>query len=141
MDDQILDKIDQLSEEGNAYCDEENFREAIRAWTEALNLIPSPQNVHAESLWLEASIGDAYFLEDDFENALPHFENAKGNIIENAYENPFIMLRLGQCYLETANTESAQEYLLRAYMMEGKEIFEEESPKYFNFLADNVELD
>jgi len=26
-------------------------------------------------------------------------------------------------------------------MMEGKEIFEEESPKYFNFLADNVELD
>lgn len=141
MDDQTLDKIDQLSEEGNSYCDEENFREAIRVWTEALNLIPSPQNVHAESLWLEASIGDAYFLEDDFENALTHFENAKSNIIENAYENPFIMLRLGQCYLETANTESAQEYLLRAYMMEGKEIFEEESPDYFNFLADNVELD
>ncbi|MDF2516959.1 MAG: hypothetical protein K0R59_2255 [Sphingobacterium sp.] len=141
MDDQTLDKIDQLSEEGNAYCDEENFPEAIRVWTEALNLVPAPQNVHSESLWLEASIGDAYFLQDDFENALLHFENAKGNIIENAYENPFIMLRLGQCYLETANTESAQEYLLRAYMMEGKEIFEEESPNYFNFLADNVELD
>lgn len=141
MDDKILDRIDQLSEEGNAYCDEEKYSEAIRVWSEALLLIPQPQHVHAESLWLEASIGDAYFLEDDFENALTHFENAKRNIIENAYENPFIMLRLGQCFLEAQNHESAQEYLLRAYMMEGKEIFEEESPKYFDFLADHITLD
>lgn len=141
MDDQTLDRIDQLSEEGNAYCDEENYDQAIRVWSEALALIPKPQHVHVESLWLEASIGDAYFLQDDFENALPHFENAKNNIIENAYENPFIMLRLGQCYLESINTEAAQEYLLRAYMMEGKDIFEDESPKYFTFLSNTIDLD
>jgi len=141
MDDQILDKIDQLSEDGNAFCDQGNYQEAIRIWNEALNLIPQPRHLHAESLWLEASIGDAFFLQGDFQNALQHFENAKRNIIENAYENPFIMLRLGQCYLESADTEAAQEYLLRAYMMEEKEIFEEEPPKYFDFLADNIDLD
>jgi hypothetical protein len=51
------------------------------------------------------------------------------------------MLRLGQCYLEDNNTELAQEYLLRAYMMEGRDIFEEESPKYLKFLGDNIDLD
>ncbi len=78
---------------------------------------------------------------DDFRNALSHFEKAKQNIIENAYENPFIMLRLGQCYLEDNNSESAQEYLLRAYMMEGRDIFDDESPKYLKFLDDNIDLD
>lgn len=141
MDDQTLDRIDQLSEEGNIQCDEGNYQAAIRVWTEALDLVPSPQHVHAESLWLEASIGDAFFLLDDFDNALFHFEKAKQNIIENAYENPFIMLRLGQCYLEDNNSESAQEYLLRAYMMEGRDIFEDESPKYLKFLDDNIDLD
>ncbi len=74
MDDQTLDRIDQLSEEGNIQCDEGNYQEAIRVWTEALDLVPSPQNVHAESLWLEASIGDAFFLMDDFRNALSHLK-------------------------------------------------------------------
>lgn len=141
MDDQTLDRIDQLSEEGNIQCDEGNYQEAIQLWTEALDLVPTPQNVHAESLWLEASIGDAFFLLDDFTNALSHFEKAKHNIIENAYENPFIMLRLGQCYLEDNNSELAQEYLLRAYMMEGRDIFEDESPKYLTFIGNNIDLD
>lgn len=50
----------------------------------------------------------------------------------------FILLRLGQCFLETNNTEQAKEFLLRTYMIEGKAIFEEENEKYFQFLKANI---
>jgi tetratricopeptide (TPR) repeat protein len=140
LSNEICDKIEELSEQGNEYIDEENYTEAIKVWTQALSLIPKPQNVYAESQWLETSIGDAYFLSQNFVKALEHFQNAKNNIEENAYENPFIMLRLGQTLFENQQTEEAKEYLLRAYMFEGEEIFENDDEKYFDFLKQNVEL-
>ncbi|MNE84689.1 hypothetical protein D3C80_1816200 [compost metagenome] len=72
--------------------------------------------------------------------AMPHFLNAKNNLQENAYANPFIMLRVGQLYFEEDNLEQAKEYLLRAYMLDGAEIFEGSKEKYFEFLKENVKL-
>lgn len=140
LSDEICDQIEELSEQGNEYIDHENYDEAIKTWKQALSLIPNPQNIYAETQWLETSIGDAYFLSGNHQNALKHFQNAKNNIEKNAYENPFIMLRLGQSLLENQQKEKAKEYLLRAYMFEGKEIFEDDDEKYFNFLKQNVEL-
>jgi len=140
LSDAISDQIEALSEEGNEFFDDEEYENAINIWKKALALIPQPQNTFAESLWLETSIGDAYFMLGDHENAMPYFLNAKGNIEENAYENPFIMLRVGQLYFEAGDFENAKEYLLRAYMFEGKEIFEGSKEKYFEFLQENVEL-
>ena len=37
---------------------------------------------------------------------------------------------MGQCYYELGNYGSAKGYLLKAYMVEGKEIFEGEDDKY-----------
>lgn len=136
----ISEKIDALSEEGNELFDEEKFAEAIAVWEKALSLVPEPQQFYSESNWLETSIGDAYFALNDFNTALTHFENAKGNIAESGYDNPFVCLRLGQCYWETQDFANAKEFLLRAYMFEGEEIFEDENPKYFAFLKENVDL-
>ena len=141
LTDEICEQIEDLSEQGNEYAENENYDDAINVWKQALSLIPNPQNSYSESLWLETSIGDAYFQLENYLEALEHFLNAKNNIEENAYENPFIMLRLGQTLLENQQKEEAKEYLLRAYMLEGKEIFEEEDEKYFNFLKQNVELE
>lgn len=140
LTEEICDKIEELSEQGNEYMDEENYSDAIKVWKQALSLIPNPQNVYSESQWLETSIGDAYFLSENYTNALAHFQNAKNNLEENAFENPFIMLRLGQTLLENQQIEEAKEFLLRAYMFEGEEIFESEDEKYFNFLKQNVDL-
>ena len=140
LTDEICEQIEVLSEEGNDYAENEDYNEAIIVWKQALALIPDPQNSYSESQWLEASIGDAYFLLGDFQKALEHFWNAKSNIEENGYENPFIMLRLGQTLLENQEEEEAKEYLLRAYMLEGEEIFEEDDEKYFDFLKQNVAL-
>lgn len=134
------EQIDELSEKGSEYFEEENYTEAIKVWQRALSIIPDPQNAYAESLWLETSIGDAYFLLVDYKKALAHLQNAKSNIETNAYENPFIMLRLGQALFENNLNEDAKEYLLRAYMVEGEEIFQSEDDKYFDFLKRNVQL-
>ena len=140
LSDEVSDQIEELSENGNEHFDDEKYDDAIKIWKEALSLIPNPQNSYSESLWLETSIGDAYFMFGDYNKSLEHFQNAKSNTEENAYENPFIMLRLGQNLLENNQNEEAKEYLLRAYMFEGEEIFENDDTKYFEFLKQNVEL-
>ena len=61
------------------------------------------------------------------------------------YGNPFVMLRLGECCLEIGDEKNAIEYLLRAYMFEGREIFEpdedgnDDGKKYFDYLRTHVE--
>lgn len=140
LTEEVLDRINELSELGNDHIDEEEFDSAVDAWEEALSLIPEPQNHYLESVWLNASVGDAYFLQDDFATALTFFLTAKSNVEENVYSNPFIMLRLGECYLELADEEKAKEFLLRAYLLDPEEIFEGEDEKYFDFLNRNVNL-
>lgn len=137
---QSIDQIEALSELGNIQFDEEQYTMAIQTWKKALSLIPKPQHLYSESQWLEVSIGDAYFLLEDHHQAHNYFENARINIESNAYENPFIMLRLGQTSLENNQEEQAKEYLMRAYLFEGEEIFENDDAKYFEFLTKHVDL-
>ncbi|RAJ27272.1 tetratricopeptide repeat protein [Pedobacter cryoconitis] len=140
LSDEVSERIEELSEQGNELFEEEKYQECIQVWSEALALVPQPQNSHGEAFWLETSIGDCYFMLNDFEQSLLHFLNAKGNIETNAYENPFVMLRLGELFLEGDHFNDAKEFLLRAYMLEGQEIFDTENEKYFVFLKQNVEL-
>lgn len=140
LSDAVCEQIEELSEKGNEHFDNEQFGEAIKIWKQALSLIPTPQSSYSESLWLETSIGDSFFLLEEYQTALEHFQNAKSNIEEKAYENPFIMLRIGQNLLKNNQSEEAKEYLLRAYMMEGEPIFAEDDEIYFNFLKQNVQL-
>lgn len=140
LSEEIIEKIEELSEAGNELFDEEQYHQAIEVWEKALALIPEPQQFYAESQWLEVAIGDAYFSLENYAVALSYFQKAIGNIGANGYENPFIVLRLGQCFLETNKLENAKEFLLRAYMLDGEEVFEEEDEKYFQFLKENVDL-
>lgn len=55
--------------------------------------------------------------------------------------NPFIHLRLGQCALELGDEDQAKDELIRAYMGDGPGIFEEEEPKYFEFLKRFADID
>ena len=48
------------------------------------------------------------------------------------------MLRLGQCSSELGK-EDAVEYLMRAYMLAGKDIFENDDEKYFDMIKNLIE--
>lgn len=140
LSDTVLEKIDEICEAGSELFDEDEYKQAIKTWGKAFDLIPEPQNSYSQSLWLHSSIGDAYFLLGDFKKAAAHFFEAKSNIAENGYTNAFVMLRLGESCFEINDIENAKEFLVRAYMLEGKDLFESEDEKYFNFLRESVKL-
>ena len=121
---QIKTKLDELAQKGNQFEEEEQYEEAIQAWKEALSLIPEPQQFYSETIWFLAAIGDIYFQKKQYEKAHECFDKARGNLSGEGYGNPFVMLRLGECCLEIGDEKNATEYLLRAYMFEGREIFE-----------------
>lgn len=138
-------KLDEFAERGNQLEEEERYEEAIQAWEEGLKLIPEPQQFYGETVWFLAAIGDVYFKKGMYPQAHKCFDQARGNLSGSGYGNPFVMLRLGECCLELGDEKNATEYLLRAYMMEGKEIFEpyengeDDGQKYFDFLRTHVE--
>lgn len=136
----MLEQIDRICEEGSELFDENEYVKAIRVWEQAFRLIPEPKNSFSQSLWLHSSIGDAFFLLNDFKQSAAHFFAAKSNVEQNGYANPFIMLRLGQSYFELNDTANAKEYLLRAYTLGGKELFGDGGKKYFDFLSKHVKL-
>lgn len=111
-----------------------------------MNLIPEPQQFFAETVWFLASIGDIYFQQRMYSKAHEYFDNARGNLSGEGYGNPFVMLRLGECCLELGDEKNALEYLLRAYMFEGKKIFdpidesENDESKYWEFLKTHINL-
>src|SRR5262249_55742751 len=79
--------------------------------------------------WVLAAIGDAHYFAQDYESALSALRNAVK--CPDGLGNPFIHLRLGQCYFELGEMRKAEDELTRALMGAGNEIFEEEHPKYW----------
>jgi hypothetical protein len=51
-----------------------------------------------------------------------------------AVGNPFLHLRIGQVQFELGNEQRAADELARAYLKEGKTLFDGEDPKYLDFI-------
>lgn len=136
---EVQAKMDELAQKGNQLEKQGRFTEAVQAWQAGLALIPEPQQFYGQTVWFLAAIGDVYFQQGEYALAHECFDKARGNMTGAGYGNPFIMLRLGECCLEIGDEKNAIEYLLRAYMMEGREIFEDEEKKYFLFLQNRVD--
>ncbi|MGI8789234.1 MAG: tetratricopeptide repeat protein [Pyrinomonadaceae bacterium] len=130
--------VEELAEEGNSLAEKSDFGGAIKKFEQALAIVPDPKNEQEASLWLYASIGDMYFLKDDFENSAENFYNALN--CPDGQVNGFVHLRLGEDLFELEVKEKSLDHLLKAYMLEGSEIFAGENEKYFGFLNRNVEL-
>lgn len=132
MDGATYKRITSLCEHGEQKCGEERYREAIQDYEQALALIPQPVEDWEASTWVLAALGDCHYLLGDFQAAHRHLTQAM--YCPDAIGNPFIHLRLGEVQLELGNQERAKDELARAYMGGGKEIFENENPRYFAFI-------
>lgn len=114
--------LDRLSEEGNNFFDEEKYDQAIECWKSALQLLPTPVTDWEAAMWLFASIGDAHYQQGHFLEAKDAFHDALNAPDGNA--NPFVLFRLGQAYDHLGDEQRAVDFLLRAYMLDGQEIFD-----------------
>jgi hypothetical protein len=87
--------------------------------------------------WILAAVGDANFLGGYFQAGRDNLSKAMH--CPDAIGNPFLHLRLGQCQFEIGNLERAADELTRALMGGGEEIFQEDDPKYWEFLKTKLE--
>lgn len=136
LDDQVYEQIVQLCDKGNIFVETGELEKAIESYMEALDLVPLPKNQWETSTWIYTALGDTYYYNREYETAKSHLYNAL-NCPEGT-SNPFILLRLGQSLYECGELEKAQEYLLRAYMLEGYKIFFHEDDKYFDLIIDLI---
>jgi tetratricopeptide (TPR) repeat protein len=129
--------LDKYIEEGNEKMEEENYKRAIELFIKAIEILPVPKENWEAYTWLNASLGDAYFQIEKYDDAL--------DVLNIAYKlfdsepNPFVLLRLGQCYYQKKELKKATDYLLRTYMLEGEDIFNE-NEEYLKFLKSKVKL-
>ena len=56
----------------------------------------------------------------------------------NGVSNPYVLFRLGQSLVEMNDESEAKEFLLRAYMLVGDDIFCDEDEKYYNVIKELV---
>jgi tetratricopeptide (TPR) repeat protein len=127
-----------LCAQGDGLAAQKEFKQAFECYRDALNLVPEPVEDWEATTWILAAIGDLYFLMGNYEKAVRAFEDAVR--CPGGLGNPFIHLRLGECHLELGHPERALDELLRAYMGGGRDVFQTEEPKYFEFLQSRVKL-
>ncbi len=136
---EIHERIKDLSAAGDALAESDLFDDALSKYWEAFDLLPEPKTEWEAGTWLLTAIGDANFLKGDFVAGRDNLGSAMH--YPDAIGNPFLHLRLGQCQYEVGNLDRATDELLRAYGLEGAEIFESEDPKYLAFLRTRVDLE
>lgn len=133
LDDTVYQQIVSLCAKGDEHAEAEEFEKAFYFYRDALMLVPEPVEDWEATTWILSSIGELYFAERNMEKCIKAFEDAVR--CPGGLGNPFIHLRLGQCYFNLNHLDRSADEFARAYMGAGREIFEKEDPKYLQFLA------
>lgn len=138
LEDHIHAQIKDLCETGDSHVDESRFDEAIRSYESAWGILPDPPYSFEAATWILVAIADSYFLSARYEEAFEALRKVMVQECPGSKGSPFIRLRRGQCLYEIGDRDKAAEELTAAYMLEGKEIFTDEDPKYFDFLKTKI---
>lgn len=133
LDPAVLARIEELCGEADELFEAEDDGAALDKYQAALDLIPGNDKLrYAESIQPLLGMGEALFLNEQYEDALEMFRRAKN--CPGGGENGFVMLRYGQCGFEVNEGETAKAGLLKAFELDGEEAFEDEDPKYWLFV-------
>ncbi len=124
-----ISEVEELIAEGEALLIAGQVPEALCHFEGAWVALPEPREEQDFAIAILAAIADIKFELEDW--------NACASAIQRAFrcgadlENSFLRLRMGQCLLELGNEQEAINWLVPAYLSEGRKLFEGELPKYF----------
>ncbi len=130
-------RIVELCSKADDYVASDQVQRGLQVYQEAWNLLPESKVAWEAATWILSAIGDAHFLENDFNRAMNVFSVAV--TCPNGLSNPFIHLRLGQSAYELGERDRAADELTRAYMGGGADIFADEAAKYLAFLSSLID--
>ena len=136
ISEEAYSKITEYCNKGDMLLEEGKKNLAYAQYQKALDLIPNPKVYYEAATWIYVALGDIYISFQDYEKARDCFYNAMN--CPNGTTNPYVLLRLGETLVETHDEENAREYLLRAYMIVGDDIFLEEEEKYYSLVKDII---
>ena len=142
LPDDIYEQIEALSEAGNNCADDEDWEGAIEHWRLALGLLPEPAVQWEAATWLYASLGDAYYQSSEYDLAKDALYSALNG--PDGQANPFVHYMLGKTLWRLDEGDKAIDALLRAYMLDGVDIFdsdEDEGPDCLQLLEDRGLVD
>jgi tetratricopeptide (TPR) repeat protein len=130
LDNKTYEQIMELCAAGDSLAEKQAFGPAITEYEKAWELIPEPKSDWDASVWVLTALGDAYFFLKEYSKGSNYFQQA----YNKDFANPFILMRLGQCLFEINQVNRAEDFLMRAYMMEGEELFENDHSKYLDHM-------
>lgn len=136
VENNIAVQIKEICDEGDVLIEMGEYNDAFKNFMEALALVPDPKEGYYVTAKILAGLGDVYYHSRSFEQGREVLNDAMHCI--GGVGSPFLHLRLGQCQFELGNLDRAIDELARAYMGAGKEIFESEDPKYFEFVKSKL---
>jgi len=137
LNDRVYKEITKLSAKGDKLAEKERFEEALKLYITALEKLPVPIYDWEAATWLLAAIGDMYFQLQKYDESINQFFEAQK--CPDGIGNPFICVRIGECFYELDNFPKAKEYLLQAYMLADREVFLDADPKYFELIIPLIE--
>ncbi len=113
----------ELLNEGDKLFRDKKFFEAIEIYKQAEELLSGEDDISTYSD-VKIAIGDALYHVLEYRLALDYFINAFDN--EAYYDNPYLNLRVGQCYFNLGDNGRAKFYIKKAYELDGDLLFENE---------------
>jgi tetratricopeptide (TPR) repeat protein len=136
LSDKAYAQIKRLCADGDHFASVGEYSEALSRYSAAWELLPEPRTEWTAATWILAASGDVNYLSGDFEAGRDNLTAAMH--CPDAIGNPFLHLRLGQCQFELGNLDRAADELARAFLVEGKQIFEDSDPKYLDFVQSKL---
>ena len=136
LTDELYNEIVSELEQGDLYAEPGKYNKAIEKYESALNLVPLQKENWEISLHIYTAMADSYFNLGNFQQANNNYEQALK--CPDGLGNGYVWLGLGETYYELSNIDKAKDALMSAYMLEGKEIFEDEDNKYFSLIQDYI---
>lgn len=136
LSDELYDSIIQELEQGDDASEGGFLKSALKHYENALTQIPIPKTDWEIALHVYTALGDCCFDLEDYPSANYHYNKAL--LCPDGIENGYIWLGLGQSFCELGEIEKARDALMRAYMLEGQDIFEDEDEKYFDMIKQMI---
>lgn len=128
----IEKKIRNFCRGGYEAYDQKQFKQAIRLFFQAWNLLPKPQIQWQASGWVLTALGDAYYQLGNYTSALEALNSALHCPKNN--RNPFVYMRIGQSLQGLKQLEAAKKALQKTIELGGESLLKNENSRYLSLL-------
>jgi hypothetical protein len=132
-----MENAERFLAEGDDLADAGEDTAALGRFQAAWSSLPEPRDEQESAVRILGAIADCHFHLGAWEScreAAQHAFRCGADL-----DNPFLRLRIGQSLFELGDEQEAANWLVPAYLSEGRALFEQDDPKYLEFFRDRLE--